>query len=74
MILGFYRKNKLWDKKDVDFVYPRDDELICSYSTYETFDRPFVGDLVILGERLYKVFKTMVDYDNKEIYIIVEEL
>lgn len=74
MILSFYNKNKLWDKEDIDFVYPNEDEAICHYSGTEMFDRPFVGDTVILYGELYKVFKTAVDYGQKEIYIIVEKL
>jgi hypothetical protein len=54
------------------FVYPREDEAICHYHGTDFFDRPFVGDLVILRGTLYKVFKTVVDYSQKEIYVIVE--
>ena len=74
MRMGFYIKNELWDREDIDFVYPFDHELICSYSSIEVFDRPFIGDIVVLGSGLYKVFKTVADYVRKEIYIIVEEL
>ena len=65
MILSFYNKNKLWDRKDIDFVYPREDEAICHYAGIDVFDRPFVGDIVILRGELYKVFKTTVDYGQK---------
>ena len=74
MVLSFYNKNKLWDREDIDFVYPTEDEAIYHYIGTDVFDRPFVGDIVILGGELYKVFKTAVDYRQKEIYIIVEKL
>ena len=73
MTLSFYNKNKLWDKEGVDFVYPNENEVICRYMGTDVFDRPFVGDMVIL-DGLYKVFKTIVDYRQKEIYVIVERL
>lgn len=74
MILSFYNKNELWDKEDIDFVYPNEDEVIVHYVGTDVFDRPFVGDTVILRGELYKVFKTTVDYTKKEIYVIVEKL
>lgn len=73
MILSFYNKNKLWGREDIDFAYPTEDDLIRSYASTEVFDRPFVGDIVILDD-LYKVFKTVADYNKKEIYVIVEKL
>ena len=74
MILSFCTKNKLWDRENIDFVYPNEDEIIRSYSGIEFFDRPFIGDTVILRGELYKVFNTIVDYDQKELYAIVEKL
>lgn len=74
MILSFYNKNELWDKEDIDFVYPNEDENIVHYVGTDIFDRPFVGDIVVLRGELYKVFKTIVDYSRKEIYIIVDRL
>ena len=74
MILSFYNKNELWDKEGVDFVRPNEDEVIIHYMGTDVFDRPFVNDIVILEGELYKVFKTIVDYRQKEIYIIVERL
>ena len=74
MILSFYNKNELWDREDIDFICPHESELIRSYTSDDVFDRPFVGDIVVLDKGLYKVFKTVADYVKKEIYIIVEEL
>lgn len=74
MILSFYKKNKLWDREDIDLVYPTLDEAMFHYMGTDFFDRPCVGDIVILEDRKpYKVFKTIVDYRQKEIFIIVEE-
>ena len=74
MMLSFYNKNKLWDREDIDFVRPNEDEVIRHYSGIEFFDRPFIGDTVIIRGELYKVFNTIVDYDQKELYAIVEKL
>lgn len=74
MILSFYKKNKLWDREDIDFITPHEFDMIRSYTSDEVFDRPFIGDIVVLDKGLYEVFKTIVDYVRKEIYIIVEEL
>lgn len=74
MTFSFYEKDELWDRDDIDFIYPQNFEMIRSYSSNEVFDRPFVGDIVVLEKGLYKVFKTITDYVNKEIYIIVEKL
>lgn len=74
MMLGFYNKSKLWDREGVDFVHPSEKNLIRHYSGIEFFDRPFIGDTVIIRSELYKVFNTIVDYDQKELYAIVEKL
>lgn len=73
MILSFYKKNEVWDREDIDFVFPHENDLIKSYSSNDVFDKPSVGDTIILDD-LYKVFKTVADYKRKEIYVIVEKL
>ena len=73
MVLSFYKKNKLWDREGVDLVYPTLDEAMFHYMGTDVFDRPCVGDIVILDREPYKVFKTIVDYRQREIFVIVEE-
>ncbi len=76
MVLTFCRKNKnFYEKfsKEDSFVYPSDNEVIAQYTIIETIDRPIVGDVVRVKGNMYKLFHTMVDYDKKEIFAVVEE-
>ena len=73
MVLSFYKKNKLWDREGIELVYPTLDEAMFHYMGTDVFDRPCVGDIVILDRKPYKVFNTIVDYRQKEIFVIVEE-
>ena len=75
MVFSFYKKSKLWDEEGMELVYPTLDEAMFHYMGTDVFDRPCVGDIVILDDgNPYKVFKTIVDYRQREIFVIVEEL
>lgn len=72
MMMAFYSKNNLWDKEDVDWVDPHETEKIVEYAGNEIIDRPFVGDIVIAKDKLLRVYKTMMNYNKKELQVIVE--
>lgn len=74
MLMTFYRKNNLWDRDGIDWVDPHETEKIVEYVGNDIIDRPFVGDIVIAKDKLLRVYKTMVNYNKKELQVIVEEL
>lgn len=77
MILTFCEKNKdFYEESDKEnsFIYPSYSEVIAHYAIMEAIDRPIVGDLVKVRGTMYKVFHTMVDYDGKEIFAVVEKV
>lgn len=75
MILTFCEKNEdfyeRYNKKD-SFIYPSDEDVIARYTVTDAIDRPVVGDLVKVRGSMYKIFHTMVDYDRKEAFAVVE--
>lgn len=75
MILTFCEKNEFYERysKEDSFIYPSDDEVIARYTIMDAIDRPIVGDLVKVRGDIYKVFHMMVDYDGKEIFVVVDK-
>lgn len=77
MLIAFCKKSKLYDRENVDLVFPADISLdkgdcIGQYSTIDS-EKPSKGDLVIVKNNLYRVFSTAIDFDRKILYAIVEE-
>lgn len=74
MVLTFCKKQDFYKRYDKEnsFIYPSDDEVIARYTIMDVIDRPVVGDLVRVRGDMYKVFHMMVDYDNKEIFAVVD--
>jgi hypothetical protein len=72
MVMTFYRKNDLWDREDIDWVDPHETEEIVQYMGDDIIDRPFIGDIVVAKDKLLKVYKTIVNYNKKELQVIVE--
>ena len=76
MVLTFCKKNKdFYEKfsKEDSFIYPSDDEVLARYTIMEAVERPVVGEMIYVKGNMYKVFHTMVDYDKKEIFTVVEK-
>ena len=74
MVMTFYKKNDLWDRDDIDWVDPHETEEIVQYIGNDIIDRPFIGDIVVAKDKLLKVYKTIVNYNKKELQVIVEVL
>ena len=77
MMLTFCKKNEeFYEKydKEYSFVYPSDEDIIAEYTIMEAIDRPIVGDLVKVRGSFYKVYRTMVDYDMKTVFAVINDL
>ena len=75
MVLTFCKKSEFYERfsREDSFIYPTDEEVIARYTIMEIIDRPIIGDLVKVRGHMYKVFHTMVDYDKKEVFAVVDD-
>ena len=76
MIIIFLDKNKLPYKDGYTFVCPitDDDAIVRQYFSIDNLNVPSAGDMVIILGKFYKVFSTVFDYDEKNVYVTVEEI
>ena len=75
MVLAFYKKDEEFYKKHSKedcFLYPSERDMIAEYTIMEAIDKPSIGDLVMIKGGIYKVFQTMMNYDEKTALAIVE--
>ena len=76
MVLTFFKKNKdfyeKFNKKD-GFVCYSNNETIAQYTIADTIDSPVVGEMIRVEDNIYKVFSTIVNYEKKEMSVVVEE-
>ena len=76
MIMVFLDKNKLPYKEYYTFIYPilDSDAIVRQYWSDSYTSTPSAGDMVVILGKFYKVFSTVFDYDEKTVYVTVEEI
>lgn len=76
MIIILCDKNKLPYQEDYTFVRPNSDDaaIIRQYCSIDRLDVPSAGDMVVVLGKFYKVFSTVFEYDEKTVYVTVEEI
>lgn len=76
MVLTFFKKNKEFYERfneEDSFVCHSNNEIIAQYTIADTIDSPVVGEMIRVEDNIYKVFSTIVNYEKKEMSVVVEE-